>query len=88
MTLFSNKRRHRRFSVDVMDIKGNAVFASEVVINDISIAGVSLITDRKLDMGMEYSLKILDNDLDLPIQGTVIWCMENESAGAQDDHSI
>jgi hypothetical protein len=87
MTLFSNKRRHRRFSVDVMDIKGNAVFASEVVINDISIAGVSLITDRKLDMGMEYSLKILDNDLDLPIQGTVIWSMENESAGAQDEHS-
>ena len=78
MTPFSNKRRHRRFSVDVMDIKGNAVFASEVVINDISITGVSLITDRKLDMGREYSLRILDNDLDLPIKGTVIWCMENE----------
>jgi hypothetical protein len=87
MTPFSNKRRHRRFSVDVMDIKGNAVFASEVVINDISITGVSLITDRKLNLGMEYSLKILDSDLDLPIQGTVIWCMENEAAGAQDEYS-
>ncbi len=87
MTPFSNTRRHRRFNVDVLDIKGKAVFATEVVINDISITGVSLITDRKLDMGMEYSLRILDKDLDLPIQGTVIWCMENEAAGAQDEHS-
>lgn len=80
-------RRHRRFSVDVMDIKGNAVFASEVIINDISITGVSLVTDRKLDMGREYSLRILDNDLDLPVRGTVIWCMENESAGVADAYS-
>lgn len=87
MTPFSNKRRHRRFGVDVMDIKGNAIFASEVVINDISITGVSLATDRKLEMGMEYSLRILDNDLDLPVRGTVIWCRDNESAGAQDEYS-
>jgi PilZ domain len=78
-------RRHRRFSVDVKEIKGNAVFASEVVINDISLAGVSLIIDRKLEMGMEYSLRILDNDLDLPICGTVIWCKENAAAGGQNE---
>lgn len=86
MTPFSNQRRHRRFIVDVMDIKGNAVFASEVVINDLSLTGASLSTDRKLDMDMEYSLRILDNDLDLPLRGTVIWCKENASAGAQDEH--
>ncbi|MBI5847247.1 MAG: PilZ domain-containing protein [Nitrospirae bacterium] len=87
MTPFDKKRRHRRFSVDFMDIKGNAVFVSEVVINDISITGVSLITDRKLEMGVEYSLRILDNGLDLLIRGTVIWCTENESAGTQGEHS-
>ncbi len=86
MTPFSNKRRHRRFSVDVMDIKGNAVFASEVMISDISITGVSLITDRKLDMGSEYSLRVLDNDLDLSLRGTVVWFMENEAAEAQDEY--
>lgn len=87
MTPFSRKRRHRRFSVDVMDIKGNAVFASEVVINDISITGVSLITDLKLEVGTEYSLRILDSNLDLPIRGTVIWCIGNEATGAEDEHS-
>jgi len=87
MAPFSNMRRHRRFSVDVRDIKGNAVFASEVAINDISLTGVSLITDRKLEMGMEYSLRILDNDLDLPIRGTVIWCRENAPAGEQNEHA-
>jgi len=86
MTPFSNKRRHRRFNVDVMDIKGNAVFASEVIVNDISINGVSLSTDRKLEMGREYSLRILDNDPELPIRGTVIWCMEKASAGEQDEY--
>lgn len=87
MIPFSNKRRHRRFSVDVMDVKGNAVFATEVVIRDISITGVSLITGRKLDMGKEYSLRILDKDLDLSIQGIVIWCTEHASAGAEDQHT-
>jgi hypothetical protein len=87
MVPFSNKRRHRRFCVDVMDIKGKAVFASEAVINDISITGASLITDRKLDMGREYSLRILDSNMELPIQGTVIWCVENESAGIQNEHA-
>ena len=86
MTPFNNMRRHRRFTVDVMDIRGNAVYASEVVINDISITGVSLLTDRKLERGMEYSLRILNNDLDLPIRGTVIWCMENAAAGKRDEH--
>jgi len=70
-----------------MDIKGKAVFASEVVINDISITGASLIADRKLDMGREYSLRILGNDLELPVRGTVIWCTENESAGTQKKHT-
>lgn len=87
MTPFGKKRRHRRFSVDVMDIKGNAVFASEVVINDISSTGVSLITDRKLEMGMEYSLRILDSNLDMPIRGIVIWCTENKAKGAEDEYS-
>jgi len=84
MSPFSNKRRHRRFSVDVMDIKGNAVFATEVVIYDISITGASLITDRKLNMGTEYSLKILD--MDLPVRGTVIWSTENEPTGTPDEY--
>ena len=87
MVPFSNKRRHRRFSVDIMDIKCNAVCASEVVINDISLTGASLITDRKLDMGREYSLRILDKDMELPIRGTVIWCMENESTGTENEYA-
>lgn len=83
MIPFDSTRRHRRFSVDVMDIKGDAVFASEVVICDISITGVSLKTDRVLEMGREYVLRIFDKELDLPVQGTVIWRRENEAAGAE-----
>lgn len=86
MTPFDNKRRHRRFTVDVMEITGNAVFASKVVLTNISITGVSLITDRKPETGREYSLRIMDNDLDMTITGTVIWSenMSSEIPGSSE----
>ncbi len=87
MTEFSNKRRHRRFSMDVMDIRGSAVFAAEVVINDISVTGMSLIIDRKLEVGREYSLGILEDSQDQPIRGIVVWCRDNEEAGKQGEGS-
>jgi len=78
MTPFNDKRRHRRYAVDVMEIVGRAVFAIEAVIQDISITGVCLTTDRKLEVGTEYSLRVLGADLDMAIQGKVIWCSEND----------
>jgi Tfp pilus assembly protein PilZ len=81
---FSNQRRHRRFTVDIMEIQSRAVFACEVAIYDISISGVSLIADRRLDTGREYSIRIMDEDPDISLQGTVVWCSENESAICSD----
>ena len=34
--------------VDVREVQSSAVFSSEVLLYDVSISGVSLITDRKL----------------------------------------
>jgi hypothetical protein len=88
MTPFSKTRRHRRFAVDVKDIVARAAFATEVVIHNISITGVSLLTDRKLEVGRQYSLRILEGDPDMDIWGTVIWCGENDAAGgpSEDAH--
>lgn len=72
-----NKRRHRRFTVDLMDIRGSLAFSCEILIHDISITGVSVKTDRKLDAGGEYTLRIRDDKRDFLIKSTVIWSRDN-----------
>ena len=74
MTSLSNRRRHRRFTVDFMEIQGRASFTSDIAIRDLSIAGASLVTDRRLVKGSEYILNIFDHDLDITVKGIVKWC--------------
>ncbi len=87
MSPFGNQRRHRRFIVDVMELKSSAVFSSEVVIRDIGISGVSLITDRRLDVGSHYSISIIDGGRDIILKGEVIWCSESQPAQSCSDHA-
>ena len=82
--LSGNKRKHRRFTVDVMDIKGSVLVDIGVMINDISIAGASLYADRKLDLGQGYVLRIADKDSEVLLQGTVAWISENEQDACRD----
>ncbi len=56
------KRRYKRFSVDSAEMDGNMVFAHAVKIINISIGGVALKADRKLNVGCEYTLKIACED--------------------------
>lgn len=67
-----NKRKHRRFLVELMHIQGKAVFSSKAAVNDISITGVSLITDHELKARNEYTLRLFDDRLDITLQGRVI----------------
>lgn len=82
-----DSRHHRRFVVDALDIRGSAKAAGEAVINDISITGVSIRTDRKLDLGRRYTVKIPHKDGDISLEGTVIWCLENDAGEGTDECS-
>src|SRR3990172_10537841 len=66
-------RRNKRFIVDGMDINGKMMFATEVKILNISIGGVSLKADRRLDIGNEYTLKIDDKGRVIAVKGVVVW---------------
>jgi len=66
-------RRYKRFSVDIFSINGKMMFANEVDILDISIGGVSLKVDRRLNIGNEYTLKIGARDKTLTVKGSVVW---------------
>lgn len=67
------RRRHKRFEVDDMEIRGKMVFASEVKIANMSISGVSIKADRRLDIGSEYTLKVEDRERTLVLKGIVVW---------------
>ena len=75
----SEKRRHNRYIVDDMEINGQMLFATEVKVNNISISGVSLKADRRLDIGKEYTLKLGDSDNVFSLKGIVVWSSISET---------
>jgi len=75
----NENRRFKRYSVDSVKIKGTMIFARTVDIIDISISGVSLKLDRRLNIGIDYPLKIEGNGICISVKGTVIWASLHES---------
>ncbi len=67
----SNKRRHPRFSVE--GVHGRMVFASRVEIINISMGGVALTADRRLNIGVEYSLRLEKDGHAVDLKGVVVW---------------
>ena len=67
----NGNRRFNRFSIDSIKIKGTMVLARNVDIIDISISGVSLKLDRRLNIGIDCPLKIEGNGICISVKGTV-----------------
>jgi hypothetical protein len=65
------KRRHPRFSVE--GIQGTMVQASFVEIVNMSIGGVALRADIRLNIGREYTLKLDVEGRVVQTKGTVVW---------------
>ncbi|MEW6570682.1 MAG: PilZ domain-containing protein [Nitrospirota bacterium] len=72
-------RRFKRYKVDVMEINGRMVLAKYVRILNISIGGVALHTDKKLNMGIHYKLTIEGRGRTLKVIGMVVWSQLTES---------
>ena len=66
-----NKRRHPRLVVE--GVHGKMVFASQVEILNLSLGGVALTADRRLNIGGEYTLKLALAGETLDIKGIVVW---------------
>jgi hypothetical protein len=66
------KRRHRRHSLDDMEVNGRMLLASDVKILDISVGGVSLKANRRLNIGCEYELKLQSREKLLSVKGVVV----------------
>ncbi|HJS57123.1 MAG TPA: PilZ domain-containing protein [Vicinamibacteria bacterium] len=68
----SNKRRETRFIVE--GLQGKMTFASEVSILNMSLSGVAIRTDRRLNIGQEYQLRLEADGEGVNMRGAVVWC--------------
>ena len=62
-----------------MEINGKMLLARYVKINNISIGGVSLQTERMLRIGSEYTLRIEGRGRVLSVSGIIVWSLLGES---------
>src|SRR5512143_4268426 len=70
-----------------MRIKGKMILADRAEIIDISLGGVALKTDRRLNVGKEYLIKLGDKGKSIEVKGIVVRCelstIEERSNGAR-----
>ena len=70
-----NRRRYKRF--DVQGIHGTLVFASKVNILNLGIGGAALETDRRLDIGDTYTLRLKGGKGSIAPEGVVTWSFKS-----------
>jgi len=67
-----NQRRHKRYRLDLIDVKGKMSLSEKVEILDISLSGVALKADRRLNPGREYMIKLQDKGKTLNVTGIIV----------------
>ncbi len=74
-----DNRRHKRYTLNIAEVNARMMFATEVKVIDISIGGISLKANRRLNIGHEYALKLDDRNKIIIVKGTVVWSSLCES---------
>ena len=68
-----NTRRYQRYRLDFVEINGQLTLASEVSILDISMGGVSLKADKRLNIGGKYMLRLEEKEKRISVKCEVAW---------------
>jgi hypothetical protein len=69
----NEKRPRKRYKVDLLDINNAVIQASDAEIINISLRGISLRANRRLNMSETYILRIKSKGTVLNLKGIVIW---------------
>ncbi len=67
-----DKRQHKRYNLNVVEINGKMSLTDKVKILDISLGGVSIKADRRLNIGKEYVIKLQEKGKSLDVKGIVV----------------
>lgn len=73
--IMKDNRKYKRHKIDRAEIDGKIAFADEVIICDLSLGGVSLKADRRMNIGEEYLLKLQNKEGIIRIKGVVVWSL-------------
>ena len=70
--MMQDKRRHKRFKLDLTEINGKMILADKVEIMDIGLGGVALKADRRLNIGKEYMVRLGDKGRQIDVRGIIV----------------
>jgi hypothetical protein len=70
--MMQDKRRHKRFKLDLTEINGKMILADKVEIIDIGLGGVALKADRRLNIGKEYVVRLGDKGREIDVRGVIV----------------
>lgn len=73
------QRLNQRYSLDDQSVHAKMTLASRVKILDISLGGLSLEADKRLNIGGQYALHIEHEGKKVPIRGSIMWSLLKES---------
>lgn len=81
-----NRRRQPRFLVE--GIHGRMSFASQVEILNMSVSGVAIKVDRRLNIGVEHALKLEVHDKTVTVRGVIVWSVLSEIKKGKDGEDV
>jgi len=73
-----DKRHYKRYPLDVTDVRSDMIFATDVTILDISLGGISIKADKRMNLDSEYIIKIRARDKMINLKGEVVWALLSE----------
>jgi hypothetical protein len=81
-------RRHKRFQLNSLEIGGQMTYASEVSVLDISMGGLSLRADRRLNIGGSYKLKLECGQKAVSVLCQVAWARMSGTKKSADGETV
>jgi len=83
-----DRRPHKRYTVDLLDITSALIEANGIKIINISEKGIALRANRRLNIGETYILKIRTKDTILNLKGVVVWSKMSQIRKAPHNNTI
>ncbi len=80
------RRNYQRFVVE--GVEGTLMFATDVDIINVSINGIALKANRRLEIGREYTLKLEFQDKVIALNGIVVWSVLSELGRGQHEEKV
>jgi hypothetical protein len=72
--IMSDKRQHRRFGLELLDINGSLEAMDKADIIDMSFGGVALKVERRLSVGKDYVFTLENQGSAIDMNTTVVRC--------------